>query len=173
PQFYVVSVRGPYDYGWGGYSWFDLQITTQGLWVNTQMAAHSRQALAELRQDLLNRYRLDPQRLYLLGFSQGAMLALSLLLHQPHNWAGVVAMSGALLPELCPQPRDPDAVGGKPIVLIHGEQDQVVPLLYAEMSRDYLQDYNLSYYTYRMGHEVSAASLERVITTLKTWAGLD
>jgi len=173
PSFYVFSLRAPFPYTWGGFSWFDLTITPQRVSADPTMAAHSRQEIQTLRHDFLQRYPLDPQRCYLLGFSQGAILSLSLLFHHPESWGGIVAMSGAVMPELCPPPRDPQTLSSKPILLIHGQEDTVVPLSYGELSRDYLRncvgDAQLTYRTYPMGHEISPASLQEVIHTLNRW----
>lgn len=69
---------------------------------------------------LLKTHNLPPNKLALVGFSQGAMLALHVSLHRPQS-AGVVAYSGAFL-------NDPMElkVALPPVLLIHGTEDQVL-----------------------------------------------
>lgn len=72
----------------------------------------------------LERLRLDPGRLALLGFSQGAMMALHVGLRRPQPPAAVVGCSGMLI--------DGDSLadeiaGRPPLLLCHGEADPVVP----------------------------------------------
>lgn len=67
---------------------------------------------------------LAPEALALVGFSQGAMMSLHVAPRRDRALAGVVAISGRLLqPETLAQ----DAVVKPPVLLIHGDQDDVVP----------------------------------------------
>ncbi|MBY0501670.1 MAG: prepilin peptidase [Alphaproteobacteria bacterium] len=70
--------------------------------------------------DLLKTYNLPPEKLALVGFSQGAMLAIHMALHRP-ACAGVVAYSGAFLND----PRELK-IARPPMLLIHGTEDQVL-----------------------------------------------
>ena len=71
---------------------------------------------------------LAPDALALVGFSQGAMMSLHIAPRRPTAIAGVVSISGRLLaPELLEE-----AVVKPPVMLIHGDQDPVVP--FADMS---------------------------------------
>ncbi|GAB4215342.1 MAG: alpha/beta fold hydrolase [Synechococcales cyanobacterium] len=165
PSCYIFSLRAPLPYGMGGYSWFDLAITPQGLQVDARGAAQSRQAVLEFVAEVTQQYGLDPNQIYVMGFSQGAMLSLSLLLHHPQCWAGAVAMSGCLLPELAPENPNPQAFAAKPVLVTHGDRDPVVPILYGEFTHDQLQRWPLAltYRTYAMGHEVNSDSLTDVV----------
>lgn len=69
---------------------------------------------------------LGAERVALMGFSQGAMLALAAGLAAAPPPACVLAYSGALLRPPAPGRRQP------PVLLVHGEEDEVVP---AEASR--------------------------------------
>lgn len=73
---------------------------------------------------------LGPDRLILLGFSQGAMMSLQIAPRRDRAMAGVIAISGRLI-----NPNDLAAQAQvKPQVqLIHGDRDQVVD--FAEMAR--------------------------------------
>jgi phospholipase/carboxylesterase len=71
--------------------------------------------------DLLQTYGLPPEKLALVGFSQGAILAIHMALHRP-KCAGVVAYSGAFI-------NDPTTlkVALPPMLLVHGLEDDVLP----------------------------------------------
>jgi phospholipase/carboxylesterase len=72
---------------------------------------------------------LAADRVVLVGFSQGAMMALHVAPRRPAAVAGIVAISGRLLaPERLDQ-----AVTQPPVMLIHGDADDVVP--FADMAR--------------------------------------
>ena len=67
---------------------------------------------------------LTPDRLVLIGFSQGAMMALHVALRRPQVMAGVVAISGRLLR---PERLAAECAARPPVLLMHGDQDPVVP----------------------------------------------
>nr|WP_232843795.1 alpha/beta fold hydrolase [Rhodobacter amnigenus] len=65
-----------------------------------------------------------PEAMALVGFSQGAMMSLHVAPRRAQAVAGVVAISGRLLlPELLAA----EAVVKPPVLLVHGDQDPVVP----------------------------------------------
>ena len=83
----------------------------------------------------LTRYGLGEQDLVLCGFSQGTMLALQAGLRRERPVAGIMGFSGALpggarlKAEMTSKP---------PIMLIHGDQDQVLPLGFLFDALDHL-----------------------------------
>jgi phospholipase/carboxylesterase len=79
---------------------------------------------------LLAQEGLGADRLVLVGFSQGAMMSLEVAVRRDEAVAGVVAISGRLLR---PEALAAEAVVKPPILLIHGDQDPVVP--FADMGK--------------------------------------
>jgi phospholipase/carboxylesterase len=73
---------------------------------------------------------LTPDRLVLVGFSQGAMMSLHVAPRRPVEIAGVVAISGRLLR---PEKLAEEAQVKPPVLLMHGDQDPVVP--FADMAK--------------------------------------
>lgn len=73
----------------------------------------------------LARHGLGDDQLALVGFSQGAMMALHVGLRRKHAPAAIVGYSGHLIG---PEKLEAEATGRPPILLVHGDQDQVLPL---------------------------------------------
>ena len=70
-------------------------------------------------------YDLLPEQVMLFGFSQGTMMALHVAPRREDPIAGVVAFSGRLLePELL----EDEAQSRMPVLLVHGDADDVVPI---------------------------------------------
>lgn len=67
---------------------------------------------------------LAPGALALVGFSQGAMMAMQVAPRRTEAVAGVVAISGRLL---APDRLAVEAVVKPPVLLLHGDRDDVVP----------------------------------------------
>lgn len=73
----------------------------------------------------LARNKLTPDRLALVGFSQGTMMALHAGLRRPVPPAAIVGFSGMLVQ---PDALKTEATGRPPILLLHGERDDVIPV---------------------------------------------
>lgn len=78
---------------------------------------------------LIDEEGIAPAQLVLFGFSQGTMMSLHIAPRRVEPVAAVVAFSGRLL---VPDTLEAEAVSKPPVLLIHGDADDVVP--FAEMS---------------------------------------
>lgn len=65
-----------------------------------------------------------PERTVLVGFSQGTMMSLHVAPRRARAFAGVVGFSGRLL---APERLAADAKVYPPVLLVHGDRDEVVP----------------------------------------------
>jgi len=82
--------------------------------------------------------------------------------------AGVVAMSGRLLPEIVPQIVPPARLSGLPFFVAHGVADGVLPIHFGREIRERLTELPvaLTYREYPMAHEVSPESLADITAWL-------
>jgi phospholipase/carboxylesterase len=167
-RFLVASARAPVVLGYGAYGWFNIEFTPAGIVADVAQARASLRQLAIFVDELIESYATDPRRVYLLGFSQGAMMSLSLMLSHPSKVAGVVAMSGRLPAESLADLRDANALAGLPVLVTHGTLDQVLPVENGRAVRDALSKLPvaLTYREYPMAHEVSQESLRDVAAWL-------
>jgi phospholipase/carboxylesterase len=110
--------------------------------------------------EILSAYPVDPQKLFLLGFSQGSIISMYYTLRRPSRVAGAIAQSG-YIPTGVDLQIDEAGVKGKPFLLTHGQQDTLIPVEWARASRDRLRELgaDLSYHEFQMGHTVSMESL--------------
>ncbi|MDP4594796.1 MAG: alpha/beta hydrolase [Beijerinckiaceae bacterium] len=112
----------------GGRQWFTLTDRNPNeRWAG----ACSAQSVVDAFIDMeLSKAGLDMDRLALVGFSQGAMLALHTGLRRRKAPAAILAYSGMLIgPEHASGLTARDAAGKPPpVLLVHGHQDNVVPV---------------------------------------------
>jgi phospholipase/carboxylesterase len=112
----------------GGRQWFPLTFRDpHERWRGVNAAAPSLDAFLDAE---LERHGLPASRLALVGFSQGAMMALHLGLRRQPAVAGIVGLSGLLVLE---EGKGPDSLKGQarakpPVLLVHGDQDDVIPI---------------------------------------------
>jgi phospholipase/carboxylesterase len=106
--------------GAAGYQWFPIsRIDPAEMQKGVERAGP---VLDEFLDIELAKRGLPPEKLILVGFSQGTMLSLHVGLARAVPPAAIVGLSG-LLP--APPPQRPD---GPPVFLAHGTADQVIPV---------------------------------------------
>ncbi len=170
PRFLVVSVRSPQTLGPGAYGWYPVIFTPQGAVGDTQKVEAGRQKLVQFIEEVADTYDADPKRLYLLGFSQGAIMSLFVALTRPDLIAGAVLMSGRLLPEAWQQRVEDASLARLPILAVHGTRDPVLPIAGGREIQANLSTLpvDLSYKEYDMAHEVTPESLNDIAAWLTT-----
>lgn len=109
-----------------GFQWFPIP------WIDGSSEEESRQGLWRAAEDLnafLTGLMVDddllPEQIALFGFSQGSMMALHVAPRREDPVAAVVAFSGRLLE---PENLIDEAMCRPPVLLVHGDQDNVVPV---------------------------------------------
>ena len=168
PRFLAVSVRAPRPYH-GGWAWFHITFRSGGDIVPDLEQAH--ETLADFVGWLAAapaRLGADPRRVYLLGFSQGAMMSLGVLRTAPERVAGIIALSGCSVDELVEAPADDGAVARVPVFVAHGIQDRTLPVSDGRAIRDQLQPIvrDFTYREYPIPHTIAPDELRDVATWL-------
>ncbi|MDP6872597.1 MAG: prolyl oligopeptidase family serine peptidase [Alphaproteobacteria bacterium] len=125
PQAAFVAPNGPEPCGMSpfGYQWFPInQFDPDSRLAGVQSAAP---ILDQFIDQELERHGLTEDELLLVGFSQGTMMSLHTALRRPRQIAGILGYSGILAgPELL----GAEAVSKPPILLIHGDMDEMLPV---------------------------------------------
>ena len=143
-QFLFPDAPFPHPSVAGGKMWYDLRSQEhKGL-------TESRQRLTDWLKSLESTTGVPLSRTILSGFSQGGAMTLDVGLTLPV--AGLVSLSGFL-------PSKPKPIAGKsfpPVLIVHGRQDQVVPLSEAQRARDSLKALGVAvkYQEFDMEHEI-------------------
>ena len=106
-----------------GYQWFPInQFDPSSRLAGVQGAAP---ILDQFIDAELQSHGLEEKDLVLVGFSQGTMMSLHVALRRPRQVAGILGYSGLLAgPELLAD----EAVSKPPILLIHGDADEMLPV---------------------------------------------
>ena len=169
PRFVMLSVRSPIELGPNAFGWFHVAFSAQGPVIVAKEAEAGWKLLARFIDEAVAEYGADPARVYLGGFSQGAIMALATLLTAPGKVAGAVAMSGRLLPEVLPRVA-PDELRDKRVLIVHGTEDEKLGIHLAGWAREQLARFPIAL-TYRelpMGHTITEESLKVVTSWLSS-----
>jgi len=106
-----------------GYQWFPISRLDPELMEQGVRSAHA--SAEQFVKSELQRWGLSDGDVLLVGFSQGTMMALHTALRRPTAPAGVLGYSGALAG---PERLKEEMTAKPPILLIHGDQDDVLPV---------------------------------------------
>jgi phospholipase/carboxylesterase len=158
PRLRAVSLRAPISLGGAMRAWFNLSQDARGLSFDPAEVRAGMEAARAAVEEIAA----ESPKPFLLGFSQGAGMALGAALTRPGLVAGVLSLSGvmrALDPADLPRP---SSLKGFPVFAAHGEQDPVVPIELGRSVRDELVRLGVavSWHEYPMGHMVVAQELE-------------
>lgn len=164
-ELFWISPRGTFSLGPGSYEWF--QVTQIGK-PDPIRLQDTLQTIDTFIDEIIKSYPVDKNKLYLLGFSQGSLVAMSYTLTKPASVTGVIAQSG-YIPHEAGLQFDEAGIKNKPFILTHGIQDHLLPIDWARRSRDTLQvlGADLEYHEFNMKHQVSEESLAVIDTWLK------
>lgn len=167
-RFFVISPRAPITLAPGMYAWFEVQLDPYRPIIDPQQAETSRRLLVTFIDEAVETYALDRSGVYLLGFSQGAIMSFSVALTSPEKISGIVAASGRILPEIASMIAPPKALAGLPIFVAHGREDMVLPIHHGRAARELLErlPVALSYREYAMGHHISDECLADIAAWL-------
>jgi phospholipase/carboxylesterase len=168
PRFLILSTRAPLTFGPGAYGWYPVQFTATGPIADESIATTSLEKVVRFIGEAITAYDADPKRVYLMGFSQGAIMSLYTALTHPDLVTGIVPMSGRLLNVALENRASDDALSGLPVFAVHGVYDTVLPISEGRAIQDALSQLPvaLTYKEYNMAHEVSQESLRDVTTFL-------
>ena len=164
PKYLILSVQAPISYGFGGYAWFNIDLTSGIPSANIQQVIHARSLLSSFLDEAIQTYKPDTEHIYLVGFSQGAIMSYAAAFSEPDKISGIVAMSGYILREVTPQVSYSPQVKRLRIMATHGKHDQVLPIFLGRATNDYLRTLHVdyTYKEYDMAHEVNQECLEDV-----------
>ncbi|GGE07001.1 phospholipase/carboxylesterase [Gemmobacter megaterium] len=155
-----------------GFQWFPIP------WLDGSSDAEAEAGLAAAADDL-NAYidsvlateGLAPDRLALVGFSQGTMMSLHVALRRDEELAGVVAFSGRLLR---PDRLMTEMKVKPPVLLVHGDADPVVPFDDMRKAAEALVEARVETYAHVMkgtGHGIAPDGLGVALNFLRDRLG--
>ena len=155
----VVAPRGPHDQGNGGYSWNPAIRAWPPL---VSEFAHGVELLEALLDYLEEDYEFQRNRMFLMGFSNGAAMSFSAAMTPiAPPPAGIIAISGHL-PE-----GDLSLMNGVPVYWGHGNQDAFIPIDTARQDVGRLRQaaVPVTYCEADVGHKLGADCLKN----LRSW----
>ena len=152
-----------------GRQWFPIEEIPKG-------AIKASLGLLELIENEAKKLNLTFKDIILIGFSQGAMMSMQCLLINNEQLGAIIGYSGALKEENIDAANDL-ILNGKhkysdtPVLLVHGEQDEVVPFQSLEKSKYLLNKIGFNVQTLsrqNLAHGIDPEGISKGMEFLKT-----
>lgn len=157
------SVANPMGYQWFPIPWIDGS--------SEEAATASMRRSLDLLTGYLDRVAAEegiaPERTVLFGFSQGTMMSLHHALRRDDALAGVVGFSGRLL---APETLADEITARPPVLLVHGDADEVVPFASLQDAGQALDAAGVETYAHVMngtGHGIAADGLSVALSFMR------
>ena len=161
---HFITPRAPLALAPEMYGWFPIEFTQEGITVDQEAARRAKETLLEFLHDIIAGYSAREGKIWLMGFSQGAVMSYLTALAEPSLLHGVTALSGQFPESSTLVNANPDLFRTLPFLVIHGLYDDVLPVMNGRRSEKWLAEHvdMLTYREYAMGHEISNEAIELV-----------
>ena len=117
-----------------GYQWFDLNSEDEE--YITKKALEAEKILKKFIAEIKNEFDLLNSNICLSGFSQGCMMSINVGLSEKEKFAGILGFSGKVINKVDLDNR----IFSKPsTLLIHGDQDEIVPPVNLLEAKDFFE----------------------------------
>lgn len=156
-EFHVISLRALHTLSLNMYAWYAIDFVNMEKFNNIPQGLESRDRLVEFIDAITFQENLDKENVWLMGFSQGAILSYSIALNYPEKVKNIAILSG--YPE-------PNFIGEKVEIksefsnlnffISHGIDDMVIPIEWARNGEKMLNELNIKnqYHEYQSGHGI-------------------
>ncbi len=164
PEFLVLSARAPILLGTAQYAWYPLDWSSGAPVGDAHATEAARLIVKKFIDEVIHTFAVDTSQIFLLGFSQGAIMGCAVSLTSPRLLRGVIALSGRVLDETKRAVQVSPALLETSYFIGHGTQDQVLPVLHAREAKKYLESLGvpLEYHEYVTPHGVPSEEVAHV-----------
>lgn len=169
-EYAIISLKAPIRLEPYGNAWYNIYYNhPQGKFSDDEQAIASRDLVARCIDEIVEKYKVDSQKITLIGFSQGTILSFAVALSYPEKIKNVIGLSGYVNKDiLVPNYKDKNFNNLK-IYTSHGTQDQVIPIDWARESKPFFEQLNIdcTYSEFPVGHGVAPENLMELQNWLK------
>ena len=161
--FYSPDAPHPFAEGGFGYQWYSPR-TNEDRISGLLSVAPTVNAYVD---ELIAEHGIEPTRVILLGFSQGAMVSLHTVPRREVGLAGVVAFSGAMATA---DTLKAEIANKTPMLLVHGAEDPVLPARGTETAAALLTELGVPTELYvldGLGHSIDRRGIEAASAFMK------
>ena len=142
-------IQGPYTAGDNKYSWFER--SEENRWKYQESFDLLHKTILDINQN-----GFPKSKIFLLGFSQGACLAMEFIIRQKFSMGGIIPIAGFIGKKDRFKSGIVDGSKNTPVLLIHGSEDEMVLPVESKIALKLFSDagYKVKLETLSVGHKI-------------------
>jgi phospholipase/carboxylesterase len=162
PDFILLAIRGPFkaqhEYAWVVESDTNLKGARERRKASTRV---SEKRIFDVLEEFKKKYKFEEKLIYLIGYSQGSMIALHVGLKNPDVFAGIAGESGAYDTLLLPV-KDLKDIEGMDIYLAAGREERLTQAMRNTEALLTKAGANVMLYIHEGGHIITVSSTRKM-----------
>ena len=171
PKFLAISLQAPTKLSWGGYSWYTLTQSAEGISGDDESRIISEKLILESLPKIITSEGGDPANIFLLGFSQGTAMCYSIigkydLKQSGLTIRGVIALSGYIPNDVKDLIKKRD-LSSIPFFQSHGVFDELIPAFAMHEATEILEFAGAK--TFAKEYEIGHGLTEETVSDIRKW----
>ncbi len=165
----IFSLRWPFILWQDRFAWYPVDFSSGNPVYKTQDLEIGYREIVTCIDEVKSKYDISSENIFLLGFSQWAIMSFYTLWRSPEKIWGIIALSGRLLDEIDTDTVDPDDYEGKRVFIGHGVDDTVIPVTATGPTSLFARKLGIepTMKFYPIGHTIAPDE----IADIRTWLG--
>jgi phospholipase/carboxylesterase len=167
-EYLIISLRAPLSLSFGGYAWYSIHFNEQqDKWSDDAEAKKAQEIILYNIDYHLEQFKLNGQKVSLLGFSQGAILSWAVGLSHPERIDQLIALSGYVNENIFSYAEK--GLDQLRIFSSHGTQDPTLPIEWARKGIALVEkkEISVAYKEYPQGHGINQDNFNDLLSWLK------
>ena len=163
-----ISLEGTIPISFGGWAWAEIDLNNMLQLPKPEQVSEHRKKIIDCIEICTHELDLAPDRVYMVGFSQGASISIYCGLTHPELFHGIVSLCGLIRPHGFSSEIDKDKIHGLNLFMANGTEDDLIPIELGRKSRKYLESVGVKpvYREYPAGHTISTDCLQEMLKWL-------
>ncbi len=168
-DYHIFSLNGLFDLWNKRHAWYHLNYTNVWPKYNPEEVWESYEYIRDFLVYIVETYQLKNENIFLLWFSQGAIMSHYFLGKSPEYIWWIIALSGRYTDEIKKLEISPEKYSNKKVFIAHGTLDTVISVDDAYLLKAYIQKMSISptFFIYQMPHTIIQEEITEVLTFLE------
>ena len=166
---YIFSLQWCFSLGSGRYAWYPVDFSTGKPLYSREDVGKGYEYILDCIQEIAGEYQLSPKQIFLMGFSQWAIMSYYTLYRSPELIGGIIALSGRLLAEIDIAHIQKEPYSSKRVFIWYGNQDRVISVESSHLAAQLVQDLSIEPMVriYPIGHNISHDEIVDIVNWSK------
>ena len=161
-KYLIVSMRAPFNFMVIKNRWYEYSISDGDTLSNQTQIDLSTKRIIKTIEQIKEEYNIDEKKIFIGGFSQGAIMSYKLALLYPKKFGGIIIHSARLPVEY--SIKELNLYKNLNILIIHGSEDSGLSTKWAYQGKALFEKLgaNTDYYEAKIGHKMNKETYGKI-----------